>query len=86
MNIDTDLVGYCLAMVGALGLLIWLRPRWDTGGGMMLIIAFLAVAWPLVMVGIIAICAYFLIRGAGTVIFYIFIAPVIWLRRHWRAA
>lgn len=81
MTIDLDLIGYCVAMVGSVILMLWLQPRWDTGGGALMIFAIGVIGAPIWAVLLALVCLYILIRGAATIIWYVFVAPVIWLFR-----
>jgi len=82
MDFDADFIGYCIACVGAVVLMLWLRPRWDTGGGALMIFALGVIGAPIWAVLLALVCLYILIRGAAVIAFYIFVAPIIWLYRH----
>jgi len=86
VTVDWELLGYCLAMVGAVVAMLWLRPRWDTGGGALMIFALGIIGAPIWTVLLALICLWGLIYMTATLAWYIFVAPFIWLYRHRRAA
>lgn len=81
MTLDPDLIGYCLAMVGSVIILLWLQPRWDTGGGALMIFALGIIGAPIWAVLLALVCLWGLAYSTTMLVWYVFVAPVIWLFR-----